>query len=320
MKGLAFMGAGALAHAAHTRDVERMGGLLSRLPRTGALFLLGALALSALPPLNGFVSEWLLYLGLLEATRAPAVATPLAAALALSALALIGAVAAVAFTRLAGVALLGAPRSPAAARAEEPGPGSWIPLALLALGCLGLALFPAEALSLAAPAIAEVARIPVARLEALVAGPSRSLAVPMRAAALALGAASALAWLWRSRLLRGRQVAPAETWGCGFARPSPRMQYTGSSYAQLLLSGLAPRLLAPRVRVVLPRGIFPGRSSLASVREDPARRRLFDPVLHAVGQRFQALRRLQAGKLHLQLLYTVVTLVGLVVFFVLRRP
>jgi formate hydrogenlyase subunit 3/multisubunit Na+/H+ antiporter MnhD subunit len=321
MKGLAFMGAGALAHAAHTRDVERMGGLLSRLPRTAPLFLVGAVALSALPPLNGFVSEWLLYLGLLEATRAPHVGTPLAAALGLASLALVGALAAVAFTRLAGLALLGQPRSPSAARAEEPGPGSWIPLALLAAGCLGLALFPAEALSLAAPAIAEVARLPAARLQALVAGPSRSLALPIRAAALALGAAAALLWLWRSRLLAGRRAPPAETWGCGFARPSSRMQYTGSAYSQLLLSGLVPRLLAPRIRVVPPRGVFPGRSSLASVlREDPARRRLFDPVFRAVGQRFQDLRRFQAGKLHLQLLYTVVTLLALVLFFVLRHP
>jgi len=319
MKGLAFLAAGSLIHAAHTRDLERMGGLLSRLPRTAGLFLLAAVALSALPPLNAFVSEWLLYLGLLEAARSPLSATPLAATLALAALALIGAVAAVAFTRLAGLALLGAPRSPAAAAAEEPGPGSWGPLLLLGLGCLGLALFPAEALSLAAPAIAAAARQPVERLRGLLAGPVRSLAVPVRAVALGLGATAALLWLWRSRLRSRRPAAASETWGCGFTAPTARMQYTGSSYAQLLLSGLVPRPLAPRARVVPPRGLFPGRSSLASLREDPARRRLFDPLFLAAGARFQALRRFQAGKLHLQLLYTVVTLLALALYFILRR-
>jgi formate hydrogenlyase subunit 3/multisubunit Na+/H+ antiporter MnhD subunit len=320
MKGLAFMGAGALAHAAHTRDVERMGGLLRRLPATAPLFLVGGLALAALPPLNGFISEWLLYLGLLEAARSPAVGvgTPLAATLGLAALATIGALAAVAFTRLAGVALLGVPRSPGAAQAVEPGVGSWAPLALLAAGCLALGLFPAEALGLAAPAVAEVARIPPARLRALLEGPSASLALPMRAAAAALGGAGALLWLWRSRLLAARTAPGAETWGCGFTRPSARMQYTGSSYSQLV-SGLAPRFLAARGRAVPPRGIFPGPSSLSFLRDDPARRRLFDPLFAAAGERFLALRRLQAGKLHLQLLYTVVTLVALVLFFVLRH-
>src|SRR3990172_11360512 len=66
MKGLAFMGAGAVAHAAHTRDVERMGGLLARLPRTGVLLLVGLTALSALPPLNAFAAQWLIYMGLLQ--------------------------------------------------------------------------------------------------------------------------------------------------------------------------------------------------------------------------------------------------------------
>jgi formate hydrogenlyase subunit 3/multisubunit Na+/H+ antiporter MnhD subunit len=317
MKGLAFMGAGALAHAAHTRDLERMGGLLKRLPATGALFLVGALALAALPPLNGFVSEWLLYLGLLEAARAPSAGTPLAASLGVAALAAVGAVAAVAFTRLCGVSLLGAPRSPGAAHAEEQGPGEWGPLLLLAAGCLALGVFPAEALGLAAPAIAQASGMAPERLLALLAGPSRSLALPMRVALAALAAAAALLWLWRSRLLAGRSAPRADTWGCGFTRPSPRMQYTGSSYSQLAAS-LVPRLLSARGRAVPPRGLFPGPSRLSFLREDPARRRIFDPLFAAAGERFQALRRFQTGKLHLQLLYTVVTLVVLVLFLVLR--
>lgn len=320
MKGLAFLGAGSLAHAAHTRNLEQMGGLLSRLPRTAGLFLLAAVALSALPPLNAFVSEWLLYLGLLEAARTPLSATPLAATLALAALALVGAVAAVAFTRLAGLALLGAPRSAGAAHAQEPGPSSWGPMALLGFGCLGLALFPAEALSLAMPAIAAVARQPAEALRGLLQGPAQALALPVRAVALGLLATAALLWAWRSRLLSARSQASSETWGCGFTGPTARMQYTGSSYAQLLLSGLVPRLLAPRSRVVLPRGLFPSRSSLASLREDPARRRIFDPLFEAAGARFQALRRLQTGRLHLQLLYTVVTLLALALYLVVRRP
>lgn len=320
MKGLAFMAGGAVAHAAHTRDLERMGGLLRRLPATGALLLVGTAALAALPPLNGFVSEWLLYLGLLESIRSAATPTVLAAAVAVAALATVGAVAAVAFTRLAGTALLGSPRSPGAEHAHEPGFDTWGPLLLPAAACLALGLFPRQAIKLATPAVAEVARLPPERLAALLAAPTRSLAVPLQAAALVLALLAGAAWLWRRRLLAARPPAAADTWGCGFTRPAARMQYTASSYGQFLLGSLVPRPLAPRGRAVLPRGLFPGRSSLAFERQDPARRRLFDPIFAAVGGRFQALRRYQAGRLHVQLLYTVLTLVGLVVFFVLRHP
>ena len=158
MKGLAFMAAGAVAHAAHGRDIERMGGLLARLPRTASLLLLGLAALAALPPLNGFSSEWLVYLSLLRsAVGLPGGASILAWA-AVATLALVGGVAVIAFARLGGVALLGAPRSPEAAAAHEPGAGLWGPLAALAAVCVGLGLFPDLALRLAGPALAQVNR------------------------------------------------------------------------------------------------------------------------------------------------------------------
>ena len=125
MKGLAFLGAGTLVHAAHSQDLEKMGGLLARLPFTGALFLVGAASLAALPPLSGFASEWLLYLGLLRSgATAASGATALLAYLAVAVLALVGALAAISFTRIAGVALLGAPRGPEAARPHEVGPAA----------------------------------------------------------------------------------------------------------------------------------------------------------------------------------------------------
>jgi len=319
MKGLAFLGAGALAHAAHTRDLDRMGGLLYRLPATGTLFLAGAAALAALPPLNGFVSEWLLYMGLLEAARAEPGSAMLAGFLGVAVLAAIGAVAAAAFARLAGLALLGSPRSPSAAAAREPGPGAWAPLLLLALGCAGAALFPAQLLGLAGPAIAQVAGLPEPRVAALLQPTAAALAGPMRIAVMALAAALLLSVALRRQRLAHHAPAASETWGCGYARPTARMQYTGASFAQFLLES-APRLLAPRGRVVPPRGPFPARASLDLAREDPARRLLFAPLFQAAEVRLSALRRFQAGRLHLQLLYTVLTLVALVLYLATYRP
>lgn len=308
MKGLAFMGAGALVHATHTRDMERMGGLLARMPRSGALFLVAAAALAGLPPLNGFASEWLLYLGLLLGAGGMGGGPSLLGYLAFTGLALVGALAAIAFARLAGVALLGAPRSPEAAAAREVGPGMWAPLGLLGAGCVALGLFPAEVLRLVAPVLAQMGG---PGLPAALGPPAATLGTPLRAVAVVLLVLAVGLALLRRRVLLARGARASETWGCGFGRPTERMEYTGSSFAQFLLVGLAPRALRPRGHLLPPRGIFPARASLRTEPLDPARARLFDPAFRALGDRMSRLRRFQAERLNLQLLYTLITLVVL---------
>ena len=115
-------------------------------------------------------------------------------------------------------------------------------------------------------------------------------------------------------------MGASETWGCGFSRPTPRMQYTGASFGQLLLSGLAPRLLQPRGRVVPPKGVLPARASATFQARDPARTHLFDPIFRALGDRASRLRRYQAQRLNLQLLYTVATLLVFAALLALRAP
>jgi formate hydrogenlyase subunit 3/multisubunit Na+/H+ antiporter MnhD subunit len=307
MKGLAFMGAGTLAHAARTQDLERMGGLLARLPVSGALLIVGAASLAAVPPLAGFASEWMLCMGLLSGAGTAAGAGSLLGYLAVALLALVGTLAAIAFTRIAGVALLGTPRSPDAAAAREVPPLQWAPLLPLAAGCLLFGLFPALPLRGVAAAAVQVGGAHVAPLLA----PPAGLAAPPPALGLLLVALVAGLAVLSRRLRAARPARASETWGCGFDRPTPRMAYTASSYAQLLLSGLAPRALQPRVRLVPPRGVFPGQSSLRTEAQDPARTRLFDPLFRGLGERMSRLRRLQAGRLNLQLLYTLVTLLAL---------
>ncbi len=307
MKGLAFMGAGALGHAAHSLDLERMGGLLRRMPRTGAAMLVGLASLSALPPLAGFASEWLLYLGLLSGGAATTGAAAVVAYLAVAVLAVVGTVAAVTFTRVAGIALLGAPRSTAAAAAHEPGALQWAPLAALAAAVVLLGAFPALPLRLLAPAALQVGGPSLAR--ALAEASSRSL--PPQATAV-LGALLALALALAARSMRASQPAgTSETWGCGFARPTARMEYTASSYGQFLLSGMVPRTLRPRIHLQPPRGIFPTGGAMRSESDDPARTGLFDPLFRRTADRMTRLRSFQAQRLNLQLLYTLLTLLAL---------
>jgi hydrogenase-4 component B len=117
----------------------------------------------------------------------------------------------------------------------------------------------------------------------------------------------------------GSGVAAADTWGCGFTAPTSRMEYTASSYSQLMLSGLVPGPLRPRIHLQAPRGIFPGKASLRTEPQDPARTRLFDPLFRVLGDRMSRIRRYQAGRLNLQLLYTVVTLLALLAAMALRE-
>jgi NADH:ubiquinone oxidoreductase subunit 5 (subunit L)/multisubunit Na+/H+ antiporter MnhA subunit len=314
MKGLAFLGAGTLVHAAHSQDLERMGGLLARLPLTGSFFLVGAATLAALPPLAGFSSEWLLYLGLLSGAGSATGVASLLGYLAVAALALVGAIAAVSFTRIAGVALLGSPRTADAARAREVGPGGWVPLALLAAGCVVFGVFPALPLRLVVPVAVQVG---AGRAPEVLAPAAATSAAPRVLALLLLALVGGLLLLGR-RLRAAHPPAPSETWGCGFTAPTPRMAYTASSYAQVLAAGLVPRGLRPRLHLEAPRGFFPGRASFRSEPVDPARTRLFDPLFRVLGDRMSRLRRFQAGRLNLQLLYTLLTLVGLLAFLAIR--
>src|SRR5512136_1584603 len=131
-KGLLFLGAGSVLHATGTRNMEEMGGLIKRMPRTALCFLIGAVAISALPPLNGFVSEWLTYQALLQGFNTSSSLVRILFPLSGAMLALTGALAAACFVKAFGITFLAQPRSPQAANAHEAAPTMVIGMGLLA--------------------------------------------------------------------------------------------------------------------------------------------------------------------------------------------
>ena len=316
MKGLLFLAAGGVLHAAGTRDLERLGGILRRMPVTGAGFALGALAISGLPPLNGFASEWLLYRGLLGFGLGASGAAAFASFLAVALLVLVGGLAAACFVRLLGIAFLGEPRSAEAAGAREGGGLLWGPPVLLAAGCVALGVLPAAAVRLAGPVADQV-------LGAAIAGPER---LGHAAEALApVGVLAAATWLSlalgaglvAASLLR-RPRARDATWGCGYAAPSPRMQYTARSFSELLAERILPRALAPRLRIEPPRGALAARASLSSEEGDPLTRGLYQPLFGALASRFARLRALQQGNAHLYLTYFLAAILAAMAWVSLR--
>ena len=310
-KGLLFLGAGAVGHAVHTLEIDRMGGLLKRMPWTGVLFLIGSAAICGLPPLNGFVSEFLIYLGALKGIVALGPAGAAAGAIAIVALAFIGGLAAACFTKAFGILFLGEPRSGDAARAVEAGGAMRVPLSVLAAACAAIGLLGPVIVGGIRGVVASAAGLPAAE----VAGPAIA-AEPMRGvvlgAATLLLAAGALVFL-RRRLLAGRPVGTAATWDCGYAAPNARMQYTASGFAQPL-TGLFHFALRTRRELSPPRGLFPKDSTLSTHTPDPMYEGVYAPLFAGMGRLLSKQRWLQSGQMQLYVLYIALTLLLLLVW------
>jgi hydrogenase-4 component B len=302
MKGLMFLAAGSVLHGSGTKDLERLGGVLQRMPRTGSLMLLGALAIAGLPPMNGFVSEWLLYLALMHAGIASAGGTAVLALIVVGVVSLVGALAGLAFVRLVGVALLGQPRSAGAARAHESPALMLLPMAALALTCASIGLFPRTVLGAFSGVADELlgGRAVLAAADAPL-GTLGWLNAVIWCAVVTGGVAAAL-------LVRARPSTADTTWGCGYASPTARMQYTARAFSELLSERLVPRLLRLRLSVPRPTGLFPAPASFDTDCRDPATRGLYEPLFERWADRFSRLRWMQQGMLHIYLTYVLVAL------------
>lgn len=303
MKGLMFLGAGSVLHSTGTKDVERLGGLAERMRWTGRAMILGAVAIAGLPPLNGFTSEWLLYRGFIQASVSEAAPANLAAMSGAAVLALVGALAVLCFVRLVGVVLLGTPRSNAAASAHEARAGMTIPMWILAAMCLAGAVAAPALASRQTSVVAEI--YPAAGLEiAAIANMLTPLIVVNLGLLLAIGLALAV-------LIRQTPRAQlVETWGCGYAAPGPRMQYTAGGFSELLTTSVLPRWLRPHVLAPPRQGPFAAKATFVRTLGDPLTRRIYEPLLVYSGHCFARLRFFQQGKLHVYLLYVLVAVLG----------
>ncbi|MDP4199911.1 MAG: proton-conducting transporter membrane subunit [Bacteroidota bacterium] len=307
-KSLLFLSAGSTVHATGTREMSRLGGLWRMMPWTASLFGLGAVAISGLPPLNGFVSEWLIYLGLFDATlaRGPSAWAAIPAAILLG---MTAALALACFAKVCGVVFLGAPRSQAAANAHESGPGMRWSMVLLGAACVAIGIAPVvfwpgvvRAVDVWNPAWAG-AVTPVA-LSTL----------GLFHIALAMVALLAAVWLWRR--VRCGIFRRALTWDCGYALPTSRMQYTAGSFASIITEWFA-WILQPIRHEHRPEGIFPHNASFATHTPDTVLEYIVSPVGNLVMRISTAARSLQHGRLQFYLLYLLIGLAALAIVVLL---
>ena len=257
-KGLLFLGAGSVLCRTHVRNIEELGGLARRMPWTAGLFLLGAVAISALPPLNGFVSEWLTFQALLGGASRFHGPGGLAIVFSAAMLALTGGLAAACFVKAFGVTFLGRPRTSHAEHATEAPASMIVGMAWLGAACVALGVAPGYAMRLLdaptagllhAPGASAVvtAHGPLVLSVGLTAAGQSATSISMTMLAALLVALAAIAWILR-RGSRGTAPQAAPTWTCGMI-PTSRFDYTATAFAKPLRLVFAA-LYRPRREVI----------------------------------------------------------------------
>jgi hydrogenase-4 component B len=301
-KSLLFLGAGSVLHATGTREMSALGGLWRSMPWTAGLFALGAVAISGLPPLNGFVSEWLVFLGLFDALNASGIPA-LAAVIAAVALAVTGALALACFIKVCGVVFLGAPRSEPAVHAHECGDWMRVPMIALATLCVAIGLIP----TLFWPAVAQAAATwnPAWRE---VAAPVSLSSLGAVHAGFAGCAIAAVMWLWH--LVHRQGLRRALTWDCGYAAPTGRMQYTAGSFAGIIGDWFSGILRSQR-HELRPDATFPTHASYEEHTPETVLEHVVAPVAAEVMHLAIAARGMQHGRVQAYLLYLVLGVAGL---------
>jgi hydrogenase-4 component B len=308
-KSLLFLAAGSVVERSGTRKIELLGGLSRAMPWTAALFLVGSVAISGLPPLNGFVSEFLLYFGSFGAVLGWSKGSA-AAIFVVPALAATGALALACFVKVHGVVFLGSPRAALDRRPRESPTVMIGPMLVLAGSCLVIGLLPGLAARVLDPVIAfwteslGARSLPLSGIAPLADLGAINL---LTLGAIALAGALVVFLTRRRRAIADK---PVGTWDCGYAVPTPRMQYGASSFARSLTSffgwALRPRVESPRIE-----GAFPAASSMESHVDDATLDRLILPVSRHLVRRFGWFNRFQQGQTQNYLLYILVTVLVL---------
>jgi len=307
-KSLLFLGSGVLIHGTGTREIDRMGGLARRMPITSPLFLVGSIAICGLPPLNGFVGELFLYVG--AVTDGIVDPLPLAALVA-PVLALVGGLAVITFVKLYGIIFLGTPRSAAASHSHDATAAMTGPMILLTVGCLVAGVAPVLLVRLVTPVVVFFTGLAFPDI-ALVT--SRVPLVPLTIVnimLISLTMVIGVAYLLR---LRMSPSSIGSTWRCGYPEPTPRMQYTGTSFSEMAVGLLgaivSPSLRRPRLVTSIP--TTEARFDYAVT--ETVLDRILTPIFQWLGLAFSCLRKVQHGQLHIYILYVFATLFILMVW------
>jgi hydrogenase-4 component B len=320
-KGLLFLGAGSVVHSTHTRNMEKMGGLIRRMPVTALCFLVGAVAISGLPPLNGFVSEWLTYQALLAGFGTTHSLMRLMFPIAGSLLALTAALAAACFVKAFAIPFLALPRSTEAADAREVSFPMRAGMAALAVGCVALGVGATWFIRVFDPITQQTlgvrasSALVMARGVALSPGTAHGGNISTAGIAmlfLLAGAAFAfpLAMRWRHRSVSG------PVWDCGLPGLTADNEYTATAFSKPLRM-IFSALYRPRREIQAEYEVspyYPSAIRFESEIEPTFEKRLYGPLRERIMAAAKRMKGIQAGSINVYLTYIFITLILLLLF------
>jgi hydrogenase-4 component B len=296
-KSLLFFGAGAVLTATGERDMDRLGGLIHRMPFTSFVVLVGCVAISALPPFNGFVSEWLIFQAVLQSPDLPQWALKIMVPAVGAMLALAAALAAACFVKAYGITFLGRPRSRVAEDADEVDRFSLTAMSILAALCLLAGILPGAVIDALSPVTIEIlgGRMPIQANEAWLSiapiAESRSSYNGLLVMVFITISASLAVFFIHRFASHALRRGPA--WGCGFSDPGPAAQYSAGSFAQPIRRVFGTLVFRARDHVEMP---APGEMRPARLRielHDLIWEGMYVPIAGAVARSSERLNRLQ---------------------------
>jgi len=320
-KGLLFLGAGSVLHATHSRNIEDLGGLIKKMPWTAFFFLVGAVAISGLPPLNGFISEWLTFQALLLGFHISDLTVKIVIPLTVALLALTGALAAACFVKAFGITFLGLPRSGHAAQAQESSFTMVAAMGFLAVICLFLGIAPGLVVSILNPLASALLGEPASGQIVMNGGTllipqnTSSSISPMALTGLIVSIATIplLGGYLFAGTLRKRT---AMTWACGLEKIDARMQYTATGFSKPLRMIFSEIFRATHEVDISeePSPYFRPTITYELKTESVFLKYLYEPVFTFIVGGARMMRRIQTGRIQTYLAYIFVTLILLLLF------
>ncbi|MBR3889384.1 hypothetical protein IKJ53_02605, partial [bacterium] len=308
-KELLFLAAGSVYTKTHTKDIEMLGGLIKSMPKTAILFLIGSVAICGLPPFNGFISEFLIYFGMLKGLTLHTLGSLITLVITIAGLALVGTMAILCFTKAFSIIFLGLPRTEVAEKVEEDTSISFIlPMSVLAIFTLIIGVCPKQIFNFMTTPVSvftEIAETP------------EIINLMQNISVVCFGLIGFITVLAVIKLAIENKFYKHCTWGCGYDKPNTHMQYTASSYASPLLSMMTP-LFKKVFDIKKPKSLFPKDAHFELHIEDVEEAYFVHPFVKATGKFLAKFEKMQNGNLQQYILYGLIflllALIGVIVY------
>ncbi len=310
LKSLLFFASGSIYQQTHTQNMENLGGLIKSMPKTAVIFLLGAIAISGLPPFNGFVSEFLIYSGLIEGFHTSSISQIILFVLVLGGLSIIGGLSVLTFSKAFGSIFLGQPRSIRSPRPVEVPFGMLLPQYLIIGVMLSVAFVPQLYINILTNILAYLH--PMTSLPGILSGISETTSQISLYSLFFSGLVAAL-WVLRYYLLKGKSKRVDATWGCGYIAPTSNQQYTAKSFSKSLGKIFNALVLEEKQFQELGKGeIFPQKRSYVSHYLDILEHHLINPITKYLVSSTNYFSFVQNGRIQSYVLYGIVFILSMV--------